>query len=46
MEILNQVIEAGAKLLKEGKEADWGGFHGCFETPDGHIWEGTYNPFM
>ncbi len=46
LEILNQAIEAGAKLLKEGQEADWGGFHGCFEDPDGHIWEVAYNPFM
>lgn len=45
IEVLNQAVEAGAKLIKEAQRSDWGGFHGYFQDPDGHLWEIAYNPF-
>ncbi len=36
---------AGAKLLKPAQKAFWGGYHGYFADPDGHIWEVAHNPF-
>ena len=44
-EIINQAIQAGATLVKEPQKADWGGFHGYFKDPDGHLWEVAFNPF-
>lgn len=43
--VLEQAIKAGAKLVKTAQKADWGGFHGYFSDPDGHLWEIAYNPF-
>ncbi len=45
IEVLNQAVEAGATLIKEAQKADWGGFHGYFQDPDGHLWEIAHNPF-
>ncbi|WP_435312706.1 VOC family protein [Primorskyibacter sedentarius] len=36
---------AGAKILKPAVESFWGGYHGYFADPDGHIWEIAHNPF-
>lgn len=36
---------AGARVLKEASDVFWGGHHGYFADPDGHIWEVAYNPF-
>ena len=38
-------LSAGAKLLKPAQKAFWGGYHGYFADPDGHIWEVAHNPF-
>lgn len=35
----------GARVLKPARRAFWGGYHGYFADPDGHIWEVAYNPF-
>jgi len=44
-EVLSQAVEAGAKLIKPAQKADWGGYHGYFQDPSGHLWEVAYNPF-
>ena len=44
--VLDQAVRAGAKLLKPGTEAFWGGYTGYFEDPDGFIWEVAWNPLM
>jgi hypothetical protein len=44
--VLDEAVTAGAKLLKPGQKAFWGGYSGYFADPDGHIWEVAYNPFM
>ncbi len=36
---------AGARILKEASDVFWGGHHGYFADPDGHIWEIAHNPF-
>ena len=35
----------GAVILKSPQRAFWGGYHGYFADPDGHVWEIAYNPF-
>ena len=35
---------AGATILKEPQRAFWGGYHGFFADPDGHVWEVAHNP--
>lgn len=36
--------EAGARVIKEPKDAPWGGYSGYFADPDGHPWEVAWNP--
>jgi len=43
---LREAVAAGAKPLKPGQKAFWGGYSGYFADPDGHLWEVAYNPFM
>jgi len=45
-QVLGEAVAAGAKLLKPGQKAFWGGYSGYFADPDGHIWEVAHNPFM
>lgn len=42
---LNRVRDAGGKILKEAQDVFWGGHHGYFADPDGHVWEIAHNPF-
>lgn len=35
---------AGAKITKPAQKAFWGGYHGYFEDPDGHLWEILWSP--
>lgn len=43
--VLQAVAEAGGRVLKEAADVFWGGHHGYFSDPDGHIWEVAHNPF-
>jgi len=36
---------AGAEILKPAQDVFWGGHHGYFRSPDGHLWEIAFNPF-
>ncbi len=36
---------AGATIAKPAKATEWGGYHGYFADPDGHLWEIAHNPF-
>ncbi len=36
--------KAGGKILKAPQRAFWGGWHGYFADPDGHLWEVAHNP--
>jgi catechol 2,3-dioxygenase-like lactoylglutathione lyase family enzyme len=35
---------AGARIAKPAQATDWGGYHGYFADPDGHLWEVAHNP--
>ena len=37
-------MKTGATELAPAKKAAWGGYHGHFADPDGHIWEVAHNP--
>lgn len=43
--LLDLVAPAGGRVLKEASDVFWGGHHGYFEDPEGHIWEVAFNPF-
>jgi predicted lactoylglutathione lyase len=36
---------AGADVVKPAQATEWGGYHGYFADPDGHLWEVAHNPF-
>jgi catechol 2,3-dioxygenase-like lactoylglutathione lyase family enzyme len=44
--VLAEVVAAGAKLVKPGQKAFWGGYSGYFADPDGHLWEVAFNPLF
>ena len=43
--LVSAAVSAGARLVKPPKRADWGGYHGYFSDPDGHLWEIAHNPY-
>ncbi|WP_299730570.1 VOC family protein [uncultured Tateyamaria sp.] len=43
--LLAQAEAAGARVLKPAADVFWGGHHGYFADPEGHIWEVAFNPF-
>lgn len=43
--LLAQAEAAGGKIIKPAQDVFWGGHHGYFADPDGHLWEIAYNPF-
>lgn len=43
-EMFQLVIQAGGKMIKEPKHADWGGYSGYFTDPDGYYWELAFGP--
>ena len=45
-EVLQEAVKAGGTLIKSAQQADWGGHHGYFADPDGHLWEVAYNPYF
>lgn len=42
--VLSTVEAAGARLVKRGEDAFWGGRSGYFADPDGFLWEVAWNP--
>ncbi len=45
-EVIALALKAGATSVKPAQMAQWGGYHGYFSDPDGHLWEVAYNPFV
>lgn len=43
--VIKAAEAAGARVLKPAADVFWGGHHGYFADPDGHIWEIAHNPF-
>jgi uncharacterized glyoxalase superfamily protein PhnB len=44
--IIAHAQKIGATVLKQPQKVFWGGYHGYFADPDGHVWEVAYNPFF
>lgn len=44
--VMAEAKAAGANIVKPAQKADWGGYHGYFKDPDGHLWEIACNPFF
>lgn len=42
--VLAEATKGGARLVKAGQRADWGGYTGYFADPDGFLWEVAWNP--
>jgi uncharacterized protein len=42
--VLEEVVAAGARIVKAPSTTEWGGYSGCFADLDGHLWEVAYNP--
>ena len=43
-EVMARAKAAGATVVKAGHATFWGGYSGYFQDPDGHLWEGVWNP--
>jgi catechol 2,3-dioxygenase-like lactoylglutathione lyase family enzyme len=44
-EVLKQVADLGATIIKPAQKVFWGGYSGYFKDLDGHLFEVAYNPF-
>jgi uncharacterized glyoxalase superfamily protein PhnB len=40
---MGEAEKAGATIVKPAHETFWGGYAGCFQDPDGHLWEVAWN---
>ncbi len=43
-EVMQQAVDAGARVTDRAKDRFWGGYSGYFQDPDGHLWEIAWNP--
>lgn len=43
---LREAVTAGARLVRPGERAPWGGYRGYFADPDDFLWEVCFNPFF
>lgn len=43
-QLLAEVAAGGARIVKPGQRAEWGGYTGYFADPDGFLWEVAWNP--
>jgi hypothetical protein len=44
--VMEEARRAGATIVKPAAHTFWGGYAGCFQDPDGHLWEAAWNPQM
>lgn len=44
--LIDKASSAGARVVKEPRDADWGGYSGYFKDPDGFLWEIAWNPYF
>ncbi|MGH8797793.1 MAG: VOC family protein [Caldimonas sp.] len=42
--VMHQAAQAGAPVVKPAQPTFYGGYAGCFQDPDGHLWEVAFNP--
>ena len=43
--LLARAEAAGGEVVKPASDVFWGGHHGYFADPEGHVWEVAWNPF-
>lgn len=43
-EVIEEVKNLGAEIVKTPQKVFWGGYSGYFKDPDGHLFEVAYNP--
>lgn len=43
-ELMQRAARAGARLVKPAAPTFYGGYAGCFEDTEGHLWEIVFNP--
>lgn len=41
---MSRAAAAGARIVKPAQPTFYGGYAGCFQDPDGHLWEVAHNP--
>ena len=44
--LIRKASSADAQVVKDPQDADWGGYSGYFEDPDGFLWEIAWNPYF
>jgi hypothetical protein len=44
--LIDKALSVGAQVVKEPRDADWGGYSGYFQDPDGFLWEIAWNPYF
>jgi uncharacterized protein len=44
--LLEELAAGGARIVKPGTRAEWGGYSGYFADPDGYLWEVAWNPMF
>jgi catechol 2,3-dioxygenase-like lactoylglutathione lyase family enzyme len=42
--VMRDAAQAGARIVRPAQPTAWGGYAGCFQDPDGHLWEAVFNP--
>jgi uncharacterized protein len=42
--VMRAAASAGATIVKPAQNTFYGGYAGCFQDPDGHLWEVAFNP--
>lgn len=42
--VLDEAEKAGGVVVTRGRDTFWGGYAGCFQDLDGHLWEVAWNP--
>lgn len=42
--VMAQAERAGARIVSPARDTFWGGYAGCFQDPDDHLWEVAWNP--
>lgn len=45
-QLISKASEAGAQVVKEPQDTEWGGYSGYFKDPDGFLWEIAWNPYF
>ena len=45
-QLISKASSAGAQVVKEPQDTEWGGYLGYFIDPDGFLWEIAWNPYF